>query len=302
MNISTFKDNNYKDMDKISLFHTIISKGKKIPLCVYNCGLNPKPLLSLARSLTESKNNFQKLFDTTISDIEFFQIYKQFYRWDNDAIIANMNEELFPNPTTTTIKTNDVTSIIRKEGHGKDFSWWTVWNHSAYKVMVNGDFHLEDRIYTKQEISQLVKAGKLIVLKTDIPYGKEIDVSEAKKIQHNLSGIEINTHLHHKFVYYGHAIELKDIIEMHKTNPKAIPAIRRDLTPERLKHDYERFNGEYEQAMTLIDSLLERALKKLKAQYAQEITPIEDYLQSRYFETKPQTTTPTPTPNSEMAE
>lgn len=302
MKISTFKDNNYKDADKIVLFPTITYKGKKIPQCVYTAGTNSKILLNLAQNLRKAKNSFEQLFDTTISDIEFFQIYKQFYRWDNDAIIANMNEELFPNPTTTTIKTNDVTSIIRNEGHGKDFSWWTVWNHSAYKVMVNGDFHLEDRVYDKQEISQLVKAGKLIVLKTDIPYGKEIDVSEAKKIQHNLSGIEINTPLHYKFGYYGHAIEGKDIKDMNKANPKAIPAIRRDLTQERLKHDYERFNEEYEQAMTLIDSLLERALKNLKEQYAKEITPIEDYLQSRYFETKPQTTTPTPTPNSEMAE
>ena len=284
MNISTFKDEHYADMDKIGIFSWIIhiKKGRS-PRCVYENERNPKKLLELAHSLEAQKASFARLFDETLSDTEFFQIYKQFYRWDTDAIIANCNQSAFPNPKTSIIKTSDVTSTIESEGHGRDFSWWTEWRNSAYEVLTNEDFQLEDRVYSKQEIAELVRQKKLIVLRDDIPYGNEIDGSQAYKTSKQLEPIQVKTSaLHPRFSYYGYALTDKDIKAMYLANPSAFSAIRQDLTSDRLTADYEKYLVEYNRTMGQIDTLLGQLLKAIKEPKADSTADdIKDFLQRK---------------------
>lgn len=160
MEISTFKDENYEGLDGSPLF-SFITVGKKNPTkiiaFVYQNRDNLDALLEIAKNLPKVKAKFERLFDKSLSDIEFFKIYKSFYRWDNDAIIAKCNEDSFASPKKSTLKTNDVVSYINSEGSRRDFSWWTEWRNAAYEVLTNSDFQPEDRIYTKQEIEKLVK-------------------------------------------------------------------------------------------------------------------------------------------------
>ncbi len=284
MNISTFKDEKYDDIDKIEIFYWInhVKKGRR-PMCVYENENNPQKLLAIAKSLKQEKASFLRLFDGTLSDIEFFQIYKQFYRWDTDAIVANCNQTAFPNPKTMVVRTSDVTSTIESEGHGRDFSWWTEWRHSAYEVLTNSDFQLEDRVYSKQEIAELVAQKKLIVLRDGIPYGKEIDGTEAYKTSKKLETINIKTNeLHPRFQYYSYAISDNDIQKMFDANPSAFKAIREDLTEGRLTADYEKYLVEYNRTMGQIDTLLNNFLKSFKKPNPDAtIDDIKDYLNSK---------------------
>ncbi len=259
MNISTFRDNNYPDMNKIGVFSWIthVKKGKQ----TYNVYCNkeyPEKLMQISRSLEKQKANFERLFDDNLSDTEFFEIYKDFYQWDNDAIIADILSELFPQPVTTTVKTDDVVSGIESEGHGRDFSWWTVWHNSAYKVLANQDFKLDTRrVYTKQEIADLVSAGKLVVLKTGIPYGEELENSSAYKTSKKLEAIDLQTpSLHARFDYYPHAISSQDIEAMYITSPKAFASIRKHLSKKQLSEDYARYMVEYDRTMSEIEAAL----------------------------------------------
>ena len=297
MNISTFKDEKYEDMDKISLFSWIIhTKKGRYPMCVYENENNPKKLIELAKALEKQKANFLKLFDENLSDTEFFQIYKQFYRWDTDAIVANCNQSAFPKPKTTIIKTSDVTSTIESEGHGRDFSWWTEWRHSAYEVLTNEDFVLEDRVYSKQEIADLVAQKKLIVLRDGIPYGKEIDGSKAHKTSKQLEPIKVKTsELHPRFKYYGYAITKEDIEKMFASNPTAFTAIRQDLTQDRLSADYERYLVEYDRTMAQIETILNKLLKAIKA--PKQDTTKDDII--AYLQNKQKGITPT-TPDNHI--
>lgn len=252
-------------------------------MCVYENEQRPKKLLELAHALEEQKARFSSLFDETLNDTEFFKIYKEFYRWDTDAIVANCNQSAFPQPKTSIIKTSDVTSTIESEGHGRDFSWWTEWRNSAYEVLTNADFQLEDRIYSKEEIAELVKQKKLIVLRDGIPYGKEIDGAEAHKTSKRLEPIKVKTaELHHRFKYYGYAITDTDIDAMYLSNPRAFTAIREDLTADRLTADYERYLVEFNRTMGQIDTILSKLLKTIK-ETKQDSTKddIKSYLQRK---------------------
>lgn len=273
MGISTFKDENYEVSDRLSIF-TCVNIGIKNPTpmaqCVYNNQNNPKELLRISENLKQTKDEFERLFDKSLSDIEFFKIYKSFYRWDNDAIIAKSNADAFPNPQKTIIKTNDVVDYIESEGHGRDFSWWTEWKNAAYEVLTNADFQPEDRIYTKQEIEKLVKAKKMIVFRTDIPYGNELNPKEAHKTSIEMQKINVTPNkLNFNFKLFAHALHDEQIKEMYLENPEAFRVIREDLTEDKLMQDYQKYVARYDMAMNQISD----ALKKFNTKGNQDELP-----------------------------
>lgn len=264
MKISTFKDENYKYNDRLSIFDYVrvgVKNPTKIPLCVYNNQNNPKRLMSIAQDLKQEKAQFERLLDKNLSDIEFFDLYKSFYRWDNDAIIAKCNKDVFANPKKSILKTNDVVSYINSEGSRRDFSWWTEWRNAAYVVLTNSDFQPEDRIYTKQEIEKLVKEKKMIVLRTDIPYGNELD-EEAYKTSIEMKKINVTPDkLNYGFNLYAHALNKQQIKEMYLDNPKAFRVIREDLKQDKLMKDYEKYVAQYNMVMGQILDALKKCSK-----------------------------------------
>lgn len=266
MGISTFKDENYKGEDRLSIFTCVrvgVKNPTKVPLYVYNNESNPKGLMRVVQDLKQEKAQFERLFDKNLSDIEFFDLYKSFYRWDNDAIIAKCNKDAFPNPKKAIIKTNDVVKQINSEGSRRDFSWWTEWRNSAYEVLTNSDFQPEDRIYTKQEIEKLVKEKKMIVLRTDIPYGNELDEKEAHKTSMEMKKINVmSDKLNNGFHLYAHALDKQQIKEMYLDNPNAFRVIREDLTQDQLMKDYKKYVAQYNMTMGHISDVLKRFTTK----------------------------------------
>lgn len=266
MEISTFKDENYRGNDRLSIFDCVIFGIKnpiKIPLCVYNNESNPKGLMSIAQDLKQEKAKFERLLNKNLSDIEFFDLYKSFYRWDNNAIIAECNKDAFPNPKNTIIKTNDVVKQINSEGSRGDFSWWTEWRNAAYEVLTNSDFQPEDRIYTKQEIEKLVKEKKMIVLRTDISYGNELDEDEAHKTSIEMEKINVTPDkLNYGFYFLAFALDNQEIKKMYTDNPKAFRVIREDLKQEKLMKDYEKYVAQYNMTMGHISAVLKRFTTK----------------------------------------
>lgn len=262
MEISTFKDENYEGLDGAPLF-SFITVGKKNPTkiiaFVYQNRDNLDALLEIAKNLAKAKAKFERLFDKSLSDIEFFKIYKSFYRWDNDAIIAKSNAGAFPNPKKTIIKTNDVVDYIESEGHGRDFSWWTEWKNVAYEVLTNKDFQFEDKIYTKKEIEKFVKEKKMIVLRTDIPYGNELNPKEAHKTSIEMQKINVTPNkLNFNFKLFAHALHDEQIKEMYLENPEAFRVIREDLTEGKLMQDYQKYVAQYDMAMDQISDTLKK--------------------------------------------
>ena len=107
MNISTFRDENCDNNERLDIFRNLENGIKPI---IYNAKDDPEKLAILIEILREQGIRFAKLFNETLSDEEFFKIYQEFYIWNTDAIIANHHQEDFPNPVICTIKTNDVTT------------------------------------------------------------------------------------------------------------------------------------------------------------------------------------------------
>lgn len=265
MEISTFKDENYEGLDGSPLF-SFITVGKKNPTkiiaFVYQNRDNLDALLEIAKNLPKVKAKFERLFDKSLSDIEFFKIYKSFYRWDNDAIIAKSNAGAFPHPQKTIIKTNDVVDYIESEGHGRDFSWWTEWKNVAYEVLTNKDFQFEDKTYTKKEIEKFVKEKKMIVLRTDIPYGNELNPEEAHKTSIEMKKINVTPNkLNFNFKLFAYALHDEQIKEMYLENPEAFRVIREDLTEGKLMQDYQKYVAQYDIAMAQIFDALKRCSK-----------------------------------------
>ena len=73
---------------------------------------------------------------------------------------------------------------IESEGHGRDFSWWTVKTRTHLVCAVNDNFELEKGKYSYDKIMELIQNGTIYPI---YPYGKEIfkhssDREEYKKI------------------------------------------------------------------------------------------------------------------------
>lgn len=73
---------------------------------------------------------------------------------------------------------------IESEGHGRDFSWWTIKNRTHLVCAVNQDFELEKGKYPYNRIMELIESGTIYPVYS---YGKEIsrystDKEEYKKI------------------------------------------------------------------------------------------------------------------------
>jgi len=59
------------------------------------------------------------------------------------------------------IGTDVICKDIQSEGHGRDFSWWTVSYRRYLNVAVLGELENSDKFYTLEEIKKLIKDGKI---------------------------------------------------------------------------------------------------------------------------------------------
>ena len=86
----------------------------------------------------------------------------------------------------------------------------------------------ENRIYTKQELRDLVKSKKVIVMDTDA-YGDELDLKEVQPMLNNLMKIVVPDIIPKKFDYYFHFDEQQSesFFDKHKA---LFNLIRKDIS------------------------------------------------------------------------
>ena len=203
------------------------------------------------------KNAFELLiknFDV-LSNKQFFDLFKKFYSVSTDEIKEYIVTKTIKNPKQYTIKTDDIAGGVYTEGHGKDFSWWTEYYHVAYVVMAEDGSLDENRIYTKQELRDLVKSKKVIVMDADA-YGDELDLKEVQPMLNNLMKIVVPDIIPKKFDYYFHFDEQQSesFFDKHKA---LFNLIRKDISKEQLLEDYNKFMKEF----TRIDSEIREFVK-----------------------------------------
>lgn len=102
---------------------------------------------------------------TNLSNIEYYKalsLYYDFELEDKDYIdyINFKTENKFNN--IIKVNTNIINSYIDSEGHGRDYSWWTVKVRMGLKLAVNT--LLEDKNYKLREIRKLIEENKVYPL------------------------------------------------------------------------------------------------------------------------------------------
>ena len=122
---------------------------------------------------------------TNLSNEEYYQalsLYYDFELEDKDYIdyINNKTGNKFDN--ITKINTNVIDSYIDSEGHGRDFSWWTVKVRLCLKLATSKP--LEDKNYKLREIRKLISENKIYPL--DCFYEKCDDELRLNKVQNDI--------------------------------------------------------------------------------------------------------------------
>ena len=202
--------------------------------------MNKYELLDSMKTLKYQKDRFKLLIDKfdELNDIEFLDYFRIFYRWNDSKILVKLNKQLkIKNPIEVIIKTDDYTSILHQEGSGRDFSYWYVWYPASYEIICDESFKFEDRVYTRQEISELCKQNKIVVLNSGV-IGDSEEVSEdiARSKHNELCSIPLtDSELFEEFAkfnsYFCHGDK--------KAESKIFKLIREDVTKQDLLNDYK---------------------------------------------------------------
>lgn len=127
--------------------------------------------------VNEYFNIINKLLEVDIDDLsdeDFYKLLTKFYDINLDSddyleILSQYNDKKYVNYGI--IPTNMTFYDIVSEGHGKNFSWWEEELQACYHVAYSDNFKIDmDRLYTKDEIKELVSNKEIVILKEeDIP-------------------------------------------------------------------------------------------------------------------------------------
>ena len=111
-------------------------------------------------------NKFKYFFENfdRLTKRDFYDMICNFYDIrleDNDYIdyINHSNNNNYDR--VVSIATDVINKDIQREGHGRDFSWWTVSYRMYLKISVLGELENSDKFYTMDEIRKLIKEGKI---------------------------------------------------------------------------------------------------------------------------------------------
>ena len=113
------------------------------------------------KNITEKINNYLENH-TNLTNQEYYDFLSFLYDFkleDKDYIDYIKFKTGIKFDNIIKINTDVIDSYIEREGHGRDFSWWTVKVRLVLKVAVNTD--LENKNYTVEEIKKLISQNKI---------------------------------------------------------------------------------------------------------------------------------------------
>lgn len=127
----------------------------------------------------------------TLTNEEYYNILINFYDFeleDEDYldIVNIITKDNYNN--IESIKTNQIYSDLEREGHGRDFSFWTVKYRLFIKAAIKDHVIEENKEYTVEEIKELISENKIYPI---IRYGIKCDDKE--KVNTNSYIIDIET-------------------------------------------------------------------------------------------------------------
>ena len=209
-------------------------------------------LKNYVKQIKKERKTFQKLIKKfeELSVKEFFGYYKNFYYWDNDELREKLIKNHLNDFEEIIIHTDDIFEKYTKLGYGTDCIWYKDYYYADYVVYAKKGILDKDKIYTKQEVSNLIKAKKLIV--KGIECSKDIINKTDSQIELDLISLKnINIDSKVDFLSYGfyesqNEIDDKVISDMYSANPTAFKLIKQEFSKERLENAFDSYEKQFE--------------------------------------------------------
>jgi hypothetical protein len=209
-------------------------------------------LKNYVKQIKKERKTFQKLIKKfeELSAKEFFGYYKNFYYWDNDELMEKLIKNHLNDFEEIIIHTDDIFEKYTKLGYGTDCIWDKDYYYADYVVYAEKGILDKDKIYTKQEVSNLIKAKKLIV--KEIECSKDIINKTDSQIELDLISLKnINIDSKVDFLSYGfyesqNKIDDKVISDMYSANPTAFKLIKQEFSKERLENAFDSYEKQFE--------------------------------------------------------
>lgn len=94
-------------------------------------------------------NVIKRLYNITLDDNDYLEYVNYTTNKNYDKVVD--------------VKTSYVFSDIQSEGHGRDFSWWTVKYRLLFKAVTTKDFNAK-KVYSYEELKELVDTDKVVLV------------------------------------------------------------------------------------------------------------------------------------------
>lgn len=217
-------------------------------------------LLMLKQKFEEFIKNYENL-----SNIEFFESFRMFYRVPVDKVKKDILTSMFNKPKKYILKSNDIIENLESEGHGRDFSWWTEHFRAKYVVFAEDGSLDENKVYTKKEIKELAESKKIIVMGKQA-YGKEIhptkkQLDELKEIVVlDIIPYNVRTYLD----YDG--MDTKSKSDVFKEYENLFNIIRQNLSKTEVVEDYKKFMSVFNKHTETMKNLIAKQKQKIDEQ------------------------------------
>lgn len=154
---------------------------------------------------------FQK--QDTLTNEEYYKILSNFYDFeleDKDYldIVNIITKDNYNN--IVNIKTNQIYSDLEREGHGRDFSFWTVKYRLFIKAAIKDSVIEDNKEYTVEELKELISETKIFPI---IRYGIKCDDELKVNINNDVWDLETLANWNYRKVdaktnYFNIIIEL----------------------------------------------------------------------------------------------
>lgn len=218
--------------------------------------------------LLRVKNKFEELIKNydNLSNMEFFEMFRTFYRVPVDKIKQDILTSMFKSPKKYTIKSNDIIENLESEGHGRDFSWWTEHFRAEYIVFAEEGCLDENKVYTKQEIKELAESKKIIVMGKQ-SYGKQIHPTK-KQLDELKEIVVLDIIPYDVRTYLGYdGMDAKSKSEVFKEYADIFNTIRQNLSKTEVILDYKKFMKVFEKHTKTMKLVIEKQKQKIAEKY-----------------------------------
>lgn len=227
-----------------------------------------------AKMLFETRDKFKKLITNfnNLSLDELFELYKTFYYVDVDKLKMDIAFARFNSPKVYKLKTNDYVQDIKITRTSTTFNWRNIYQKAMYTVVAEDGSINEEKTYSKYEVQDLVKEGRLALINIEgcgkEMYGvpKHIGILKDIVIPMPISDGCANYLTKTKECYY-------DFDVVYNGNQKALELLKNDMNISEFIYDYGKFINTFREQV----KSLKIALKDKRQEISSKINELKDF-------------------------